>query len=98
VKLEWHQPGQPGLVADVKTGLAAATAMMGSGGPIKLDESKDYGNIGCLRSTTEIGGGKAVDTSCFLPKGYYNLSIGRESNPVPMETVKSLLEKVAAAR
>jgi hypothetical protein len=98
VKLEWHQPGQPGLVGDVKAGLAAATAMMGAGGPIKLDESKDYGNIGCLRSTTEIGGGKAVDTSCFMPKGYYNLSIGSESNPVPMETVKGLLEKVAASR
>jgi hypothetical protein len=98
VKLEWHQPGQPGLVADVKTGLAGAAEMMGSGGPIKLDESKDFGNIGCLRSTTEIGGQKVADTSCFMPKGYYNLSVGGGSSPVPMETVKGLLEKVAAAR
>jgi hypothetical protein len=99
VKLEYHQPGQPGLPADVKTGLLGAAEMMGSGDDIKILESKDFGNIGCLSATVSIPGLKGyVDTTCFLPKGYYTLSLGREGAAIPMDTVKGLLEKVAAAR
>ena len=97
VKLEYHQAGQPGLPSDVKMGLAGATAMM-SGGDIKLIESKDFGDIGCLQAAIAVGAKGIVETSCFMPKGYYTLSIGRDGAAIPMDTVKGLLEKFAAAR
>jgi hypothetical protein len=97
VNLEYHQPGQPGLPFDVKTGIAGATEMLASS-DAKILESKDFGNIGCLRSTLSFGGSKSYVTTCFMPKGYYTISLSRESSAIPMETVKGLLEKVAAAR
>jgi hypothetical protein len=33
-----------------------------------------------------------------MPKGYYTLTMNRESSAIPMDTVKGVLEKVAGAR
>ncbi len=91
-KIEYHQPGQVGLPTDVKSGLAGATAMVGS----KIEDSRDFGKIGCYQMTIMA----VKSTACFLPKGYYTLSVGGSlANFVPMEKVKDLLKKtVAAAR
>jgi hypothetical protein len=97
VKLEYHQAGQPGLPPDVKTGLAGAREMLTSGDSAIL-ESKDFGNMGCLQSTLSVMGTKAYVTTCFMPKGYYTLTMNREASAIPMDTVKGVLEKVAAAR
>jgi len=94
-KIEYHQPGQGGLPADVKSGLIGLTAVFGS--DLKGLQTRDFGDIGCYQGALAFGGQEVKSTVCFLPKGYYSLSVGGLPNFVPMETVKALLEKTAAA-
>jgi hypothetical protein len=93
-KIEYHQPGQPGLPTDVKTGLAGMTAAFGSS--FKNLETREFGEIGCYRGVLAFGGQEMKSTACFLPKGYYTFSVVKPGDFVPMETVKALLEKVMA--
>ncbi len=95
VKIEYHQPGQPGLPTDVKTGLAGMTAAFGSS--LKNLETREFGEIGCYRGVLAFGGQETKSTACFQPKGYYTFGVVKPGDSVPMETVKALLEKTAAA-
>jgi hypothetical protein len=96
-KIEWHQPGQGGLPPDVKTGLMGLTMMMGK--DMKNLQTRDFGEVGCYQGSLAASGQEIKSTVCFLPKGYYTISVGGLPNYVPMESVKALLEKaVAAAR
>jgi hypothetical protein len=94
-KLEQHVPGQPGLPRDVPAGLAGARQLVGSGA--KDFEGKAFGAIGCYRHSLSMGSlGDARSTSCFMPGGYLVLTLTRQDAFVPMETVRDLLQQVAA--
>ena len=67
------------------------------GKDLKGWESRDFGEIGCYRSVMAFGGEEMKTTACFLPKGYYTLSVSKPGDFVPMEAVKAWLEKTAAA-
>ncbi len=91
VKIEHHTPGQPGLPADVASGLRGLAATMGSS--IEELETHDFGDIGCYRGVLSLGGQRVRTTSCFEPKGYYTMSVATPKAKVPMEELKAILEK-----
>jgi hypothetical protein len=95
-KLEIHAPGQVGLPRDVASGLMAAKATIGE--VMKDFETETLGDVGCYRGRLEVDQlGATSTTTCFLPAGYFVLTLTRPDALVPASTVKALLDKVAAA-
>ena len=80
--------------------------MLGAAKQSAANNTKDYGDVGCLAMKMTKGfDAKALakpllTTSCFLVAGgYLNLSVsGENSKQVGFEQVKALLEKAAARR
>jgi hypothetical protein len=107
IKLQETQPGTEGTPTSIQMGLAGATMMLGerkNSDSSKL-ETKDFGNVGCIRVRLHGVMGEPVakpisSTSCFLVQGgYLNLTMGREDGQdVSFEVVKQWLEKAGARR
>ena len=96
-KLEIHAPGQAGLPTSVAMGLEFAKATIAEA--MENFETEALGNVGCYRGTLRLDELGAINTTtCFIPSGYFVLTLGRSDELVPTAAVKELLEAVAEAR
>ena len=106
VKVASARPGTAGLPATIEAGLAASAAMTASGKSGITQESKDYGDVGCRRTTmTQDLDKKPLpkpmhSTSCFqITGGYLILTlVSDKASIVTDDHVKTLLAKAAARR
>ncbi len=106
IKLQSAAPGTPGVPTSISLGLAGARMMLGQAKQKPDENTKDFGNVGCMSMKMTRGfDGKPLakrlfTTSCFLVEGgYLNLTIaGDDAKQVGFEKVKPLLEKAAALR
>jgi hypothetical protein len=87
----------PSTAAD--TAMSAAQRLAIIAPAVRAKETRDFGSVGCLRTTVDMG--KPVqETTCFLGKAPY-LSLSMQSvdaGQVGFDAVKALLEKAAARR
>lgn len=106
IKLQGAAPGTRGAPTSISTGLVGARMMLGQAKQKPEDNTRDFGNVGCMSMKMTRGfDGKPLakrlfSTSCFLVEGgYLNLTIAGDSGQqVGFETVRILLEKAAARR
>jgi hypothetical protein len=106
IKLQSAAPGTPGVPTSISQGLAGARMMLGQAKQKPENNTRDFGNVGCMSMKMTRGfDGKPLakrlfTTSCFLVEGgYLNLTIaGDNAKQVGFQTVKMLLEKAAAPR
>ena len=106
IKLQSAPPGTEGVPISIQQGLVGARLMLGEARQRAEANTKDFGNIGCLRmKMTKAFDGKPLakpllTTSCFLVEGgYLNISVaGDNPKQVRFDLVKGLLEKAAARR
>jgi hypothetical protein len=106
IKLQSAAPGTPGVPTSISQGLVGARMMLGQAKQKPEDNTRDFGNVGCMSMKMTRGfDGKPLakrlfTTSCFLVEGgYLNLTIaGDDAKQVGFEKVKPLLEKAAARR
>jgi hypothetical protein len=106
IKLQSAPPGTEGVPTSIQQGLMGARFMLGEARQSAEANTRDFGNIGCLRMKMK----KAFDgkplakplltSSCFLVEGgYLNLSVaGENAKQLRFDAVKGLLEKAAARR
>jgi hypothetical protein len=106
IKLQSAPPGTEGVPTSIQQGLMGARLMLGEARQSAKANTKDFGNIGCLRMKMKKAfGGKPLakpllTSSCFLVEGgYLNLSVaGENPKQLRFDVVKELLEKAAARR
>jgi hypothetical protein len=106
IKLQSAPAGTEGVPTSIQQGLMGARLMLGEARQSPGANTKDFGNIGCLRmKMTKAFDGKPLarallTSSCFLVEGgYLNLSVaGENSKQLRFDVVKGLLEKAAARR
>ena len=106
VKVSSARPGTAGLPVTVQAGLAASAAMTASSKSGLTQESKDYGDVGCRRTTmTQDLDKKPLSkpvhsTSCFQVTGGYLILtlVSEDASIVTDDHVKTLLAKAAARR
>lgn len=106
VKVSSSPPGTPGVATSVQQGLAALQSMAASSKTATKPETKDYGDVGCVRFTIINDFDKKPlpkpvhTTSCFqVTGGYLILTIASDDPTIATDDhVKGLLAKAAARR
>jgi hypothetical protein len=79
--------------------MAAAQRLQFLKAAFKNADMKDYGSVGCIRATIDMGE-PVQETTCFLAKAQYLALTVRhvDAARVDFDAVKTLLEKTAARR
>jgi hypothetical protein len=106
IKLQSATSGMAGVPTSVSQGLAGARMMLGQAKQKMENNTRDFGNVGCMsmRMTRGFDGKplakRLFTTSCFLVEGgYLNLTVAGDSvQQVGFEKIKPLLERAAARR
>lgn len=106
VKVASARPGTAGLPTSIEAGLAESAAMTANNKSGITQTSKDYGDVGCRRTTmTQDLDRKPLpkpvhSTSCFqITGGYLILTlVSNDASIVTDDHVKTLLAKAAARR
>ncbi len=106
IKLQSAAPRTPGVPTSISQGLAGARMMLGQAKQKPENNTRDFGNVGCMSMKMTRGfdgkplGKRLFTTSCFLVEGgYLNLTVaGDNAKQVGFDRVKLLLEKAATRR
>ena len=107
--VQFAAPGDEGALHTIQEGFALISEMAADNKDKAKFETKNYGKVGCLKSELSpaalgqdapTGQKPAYGVGCFMVEGgYLNLTLSSDDAlQISFDTVKQLLEKVAAHR